>query len=279
MKLDSDYTKINKIRDFVLEKTGIFLNDQKVKITLDRLSRRIDEGIIKNIDHFYYNLLTKQEMFQEFINSLTVNETYFFREFEQLRIFAEIILPEFVEFKRKQEENKIRIWVAGCATGDEAYTLSIILNEFLDDNFEFEIFATDIDTEALKVAELGIYEMRNVRFVHYVYLNKYFEITNDGKYKIKNELKKNVKFVHHNLVDFSKYYIFSKSSFIFCRNVLIYFGEEHRRKVIDKMYDILECGGYLFLGHSESVGRLSDRFSVRRINDYFFYYKECEDGW
>jgi len=279
MKQDIDDASINRIKKFVLDKTGILLNDQKISMILQKLNKEINEGVIKDLNHFYYNLTTNEKIFQEFINFLTVNETYFFREFEQLKAFAEVILPEVIEFKKKRGENRIKIWVAGCATGDEAYTISIILNEFLEDDIKFEIFASDIDTEALKIAELGIYELKNVRFVHPHYLNVYFDITNDGKFKIRDEIKRNVKFIHHNLIDFSKYFIFSKSDFIFCRNVLIYFGDDQRRKVIDKMYEILTCGGYLFLGHSESVGRLSDKFCVRRINDYFFYYKECESGW
>jgi chemotaxis protein methyltransferase CheR len=276
---DIDAASIDKIKRFILDKTGIYLNDQKISIVLQKLKKQINEGTIKDLNHFYYNLMTDEKVLQDFINFLTVNETYFFREFEQLKAFAEVILPEVIEFKKKNGEDKIKIWVAGCATGDEAYTVSIILNEFLEDGIKFEIFASDIDTEALKIAELGIYEMRNVRFVHHHYLNRYFDITNDGKFKVKDQIKRNIKYIHHNLIDFGKYFIFSKTDFIFCRNVLIYFGDEQRKKVIDKMYEILNCGGYLFLGHSESVGRLSDKFNVRRINDYFFYYKECESGW
>lgn len=279
MKQDIDAASIDKIKKLVLERTGILINEQKANMILQKIQILIKEGAIKDLNHFYYNLITNDRELQNFINFLTVNETYFFREFEQLKAFAEVILPEVVEFKRKSGENKIKIWVAGCATGDEAYTIAIILSEFLEKDFLYEIYASDIDTNALGAAEKGVYEARNVRFVHHYYLNKYFDITKEGKFQIKEELKRNIKFLHHNLVDFSKYFIFSKSDFVFCRNVLIYFGDEQRKKVIDKMYEILNCGGYLFLGHSESVGRLSDRFSVRRINDSFFYYKECESGW
>lgn len=105
---DIDAASIDKIKRFILDKTGIYLNDQKISIVLQKLKKQINEGTIKDLSHFYYNLVTDEKVLQDFINFLTVNETYFFREFEQLKAFAEVILPEVIEFKKKSGEDRIK---------------------------------------------------------------------------------------------------------------------------------------------------------------------------
>ncbi|HDM75580.1 MAG TPA: chemotaxis protein, partial [Deltaproteobacteria bacterium] len=212
--------------------------------------------------------------FQQLINLLTTNETYFFREFDQLSVFAENCLQEVCTTKERQGKKKLRLWSAGCSTGEEPYTLSIILQQMVDDyhTWEVKILATDIDTEVLKKAQKGVYSKRSIKDVPEEYLQKYF-IREGDNYKVKFSVKKPIQFRHLNLMDDKKMRLISGIDFIFCRNVLIYFDENSRRAVVSNFYESLNNGGYIFLGHSESMSRISSAFTLRRKNGFIVYQK------
>ncbi|ETR67358.1 MAG: chemotaxis protein methyltransferase CheR, partial [Candidatus Magnetoglobus multicellularis str. Araruama] len=217
----------------------------------------------------------KQKELQAFLNILTTNETYFFREFEQLAAFAEHCLTEICDRKKGLGSTKLRIWSAGCSTGEEPYTLGIIIKEMLENQQDWlvDILATDINTRVLKIAQNGIYEPRAIKDVPQEYLERWFQSFTSNKYTVKPEIKKMCNFQILNLMDRSALRKITNVDFIFCRNVLIYFDNDSRKQVVSNFYDILNPGGYIYLGHSESMTRISSAFKIRRKGGYIVYQK------
>lgn len=262
----------NKFVKLIYKETGIFYESNKKYYVQKRIERRAQMCEKDSIQDYYMKLKYAENSseFYQLINDLTVNETYFFRDFPQLRNFAEDILPVFED--EYKEMKKIRIWCAACSTGEEAYTLAIILLEMLEqpEEWDIEIIASDINTEVLQIAQKGIYETRAVKDVSPEYLKKYFTCHND-KYTINFKLKKYIKFKQINLMDEVAMKQIRECDFIFCRNCLIYFDDESRKSVVSKFYEALKPGGYLFLGHSESVGRISSAYRMSRMGDTIVY--------
>ncbi len=275
MKLElRDYIKI---RDFIYKHSGLHFEEKKIYFVKKRLSIRMKALAIESPKEYLWLLKYGDpdgKELQELINLLTTNETYFFREFDQLAVFAENCLQEVCASKEEKGNKTLRIWSAGCSTGEEPYTISIILLEMLDryHSWDIEILATDIDTKVLKKAREGIYSRRAVKDVPEEYLEKYF-IKNDDNYRVKSIVKRPVRFRHLNLIDEKKMRLIKGIDFLFCRNVLIYFDETTRISVVSNFYDSLNVGGYIFLGHSESMSRISTAFALRRKNGFIVYQK------
>jgi len=256
----------------IYKKTGLHYENNKKYFVQKRIEKRVE---LMKMDTFneYFMFLKFTEDTSEFyrlINDLTVNETYFFRDFPQLRNFAEDVLPAVT--KTKENRKKIKIWCAACSTGEEPYTLSIILQEMLDkpERWDIQILASDINTEVLKSAEIGLYESRAVKDVPPEYLEKYFTRRKD-KYLVNLNARKYVTFKRINLMDEGEMNNMNGFDFIFCRNCLIYFDDVSRKNVLSSFYEALNPGGYVFLGHSESVGRISTVYKVQRLGDTIVY--------
>ena len=264
----------NKFTSLIYQRTGIAYESNKKYYVQKRLEKQLERLNMRSYNEYYYLLRFSEDTteFDRLINELTVNETYFFRDFPQLRNFAEDVLPLVVREKREANDQTIKIWSAACSTGEEAYTLAIILREMLDDPEEWNlhIIALDINTDVLQRAKIGLYDSRSVRDVPPEYLRKYFRMEN-GRYLIDDSLRKNIKFRKINLMDTSAIRSVKGCDFIFCRNVLIYFDDRSREKVLREFYDCLNPGGYLFLGHSESVGRISSAYKPQKIGGVTVY--------
>lgn len=264
----------DKFIKIIYKKTGIYYDYNKKYYVQKRLEKRAEILELDSLSEYYIMLKYAEDSseFDQLINDLTVNETYFFRDFPQLRNFAEDILPLF---EREYENRcKIKIWCAACSTGEEAYTLSIILQEMLDkyEQWEVQIIASDINTEVLQYARIGLYDNRSVKDVPPEYLDKYFSRRND-KHLINLSVRKPITFRKINLMDDNEVANITGCDFIFCRNCLIYFDDESRKKVLSNFYNSLNPGGFIFLGHSESVGRISSAYKVQRIGDTIVYSK------
>jgi chemotaxis protein methyltransferase CheR len=264
-----------RLRDLVYERTGIMFDERKVGFMENRLSARLGEtGCDDAVD--YYRLLRYRDPegheFQAFVESLTTNETYFFREYPQLECFANEVLPHVTQRKREAGDYTLRLWSAGCSTGDEPYTLAIILHACLDDfdRWRITVDATDIDQQVLAAAARGVYGPRALRDVPRVYLDRYFVCKGDD-YAVCPSARNLVQFTHVNLMDRHAMRRFRMMDFIFCRNVLIYFDDTSRRQVLGSFYDSLSPGGFVFLGHSESVGRISAAFEPVMFNKTLVY--------
>ncbi|KZL92342.1 CheR family methyltransferase [Clostridium magnum] len=261
---------------YVFNKTGLCYELNKKYFVVKRIEDRMASLGIKDFKE-YYGLIKfseDQTEFYKLINDLTINETYFFREFPQLQNFAEDILPLVVKKKQEEGDYNLRLWSAACSSGEEPYTLAIILSEMLEcpQKWNIEITASDINTEVLETAKIGSYEERSIREVPLEYLSRYFNIR-DGKYKINSKISRMVEFKRINLFDLKKMKSMDNYDFIFCRNALIYFSNKSREIVVNSFYNSLNRGGFIFLGHSESIGRVSSAFRAEKIGGIIVHSK------
>ena len=262
----------DKFAKLIYKKTGIYYEYNKKYYVQKRIEKRAELLEMETLSEYYIMLKFTEDSFEfdQLINDLTVNETYFFRDFPQLQNFAEDVLPLYV--KEMKGRKKIKIWSAACSTGEEPYTLSIILLEMLErpEEWEIQILASDINTEVLQSARIGLYDLRAIKDVPPEYLKKYFTKRND-KYLVNLNVRKSVTFRKLNLMDENDMSSINGCDFIFCRNCLIYFDDESRKSVLSSFYESLTPGGFIFLGHSESVGRISSAYKVQRIGDTIVY--------
>lgn len=237
----------------IYEKAGIFIAGEKIYLLKRYVEKCMNEKGTSNITDYlkflkYFDLNGAE--FNKLISDITIRKTHFFREFPQLRIFAEHCLPDVVE---NSNVRCVRILSASCSTGEEPYTLSIICSEMLGGTCQYSIDALDIDDNAFQKAKIGVYDERSVKDVPKAYLKKYFRQTLQG-YEITEEVKKCVRFYKTNFFDRQTLLSLGKNyHFIFCRNMLIYFSDDSRRRVVETFYEMMVPGGYIFLDHSESL--------------------------
>lgn len=270
---NDDYTDLTA---FIYKKSGIKFEEKKRYFINKRVEKRLLEMGTDSVREYLRYLKFKDtgEEFQALMNLLTVNETYFFREFSTLETFAEHCLQEIAERKAAANDRNIRIWSAGCSTGEEPYTLAIIVREMLENlsGWDVRILASDIDENVLARAQEAKYDDRSLKDVPEEYYRKYFT-TSGGFHTPVSEVRSMVNFEHLNLMDRDAMRKKRGFDFIFCRNVLIYFDELSRKQVVDHYYISMNRGGYIFLGHSESVGRITTAFSMKRMGSGVVYYK------
>lgn len=225
----------------------------------------MDNLAITDFWEYLKRIETDRNALNKLLELITTNETYFFRDIPQLDMFSKDVLPELLNRKASKGDFRLKIWSAGCSTGEEPYTIAIILKERLEyfDDWDIEILGTDISERVLRLAQDAIYMPRSLKDVPEYIKLKYFEYSPvDKMYKLKDEIKKLVTFRYLNLYDESKMRLMRNYDVIFCRNVLIYFDEESRKKVVEYFYDALNPGGYIFLGHSESILRITKAFEI-----------------
>jgi len=274
MHINSD--DFNDLTDFIYKKSGIKFESKKMYFINKRVDKRLTDLGMESVREYMRFLKFKDngEELQELMNLLTVNETYFFREFNTLEAFAEHAMQEIAEEKAARGDRTLRIWSAGCSTGEEPYTLAIILREMLDNvnNWDVNILASDIDEVVLEKARNARYDDRSIKDVPAEYYKKYFEFSG-GKHVPIKKVRDMVTFDHLNLMDRMSMRKKRGFDFVFCRNVLIYFDEISRKQVVDHFYISLNRGGYIFLGHSESVGRITTAFKMKRFGSNVVYYK------
>ncbi|MGZ3634311.1 MAG: CheR family methyltransferase [Parachlamydiaceae bacterium] len=265
---------LEKVRSLIYKETGMLFEPKKDYYIATRLQQRMDELGFKKFEEYYQSLIfdNQRQELQKFIEAITINETYFFRDFPQLQGFAEKVLPPYLEKKRKSYDSNLKIWSAACSTGEEPYTLSIILQEMIDDysKWNVELKATDIDRNVLDWAKKGLYSERSMKETPLPYRPKYF-LKKEDQWQVLQRTGSPIRFSQLNFVDRSAMRQMRGFDFVFCRNVLIYFDEESRKKVVNSLYDSLVPGGYLFLGHSESIGRISAAFELQNVDGFLCY--------
>jgi chemotaxis protein methyltransferase CheR len=263
-----------KFREFFYRKTGISFERSKRYFVDKRLIERIEAtGHESFRDYFsFLRFQTSGEEFQILVNLMTVNETYFFREEYQFQCLVSAILPEILLHHPRQDP--VRIWVMPSATGEEAYSIAIFLLENWPSisEWDVEIISSDIDTNALQLARLGRYSARSVAQLPAPYLQKYFE-RQGSSYQISDALRDAVAFTHVNLSDREDTRPYRNFDVIFCRNLLIYFDDVSRKAAAETFYDVLKPGGFILLGHSESMSRISSLYKVRKFPDAIVYQK------
>lgn len=271
-------SEFETLSDLIYRRIGIRFEPKKVYFVSKRVEKRVDALGFASTGEYIRHLRFSDRggvEFQSLVNLLTVNETYFFRDFPQLQSFAEHCLGEVVERKLRENDNRLRIWSAGCSTGEEPYTLAIILREMFEDlaGWEVEILASDIDENVLRKARAGIYDRRSVKEVPEEYLDRWFRRTRGDAFQVDESIRSMVRFEYLNLSDRGEIRRRSGFDFIFCRNVLIYFDDISRRQVVDHFYLSLNRGGYVYLGSSESIGRITTAFKLKRTGTFLVYCK------
>ncbi|WP_448190800.1 CheR family methyltransferase [Azospirillum sp. sgz301742] len=261
--------------EFLRERTGLSFGENKRYYVERRVMERIAAVGARGFRD-YLDLLRFQasgEELQLLVNLMTVNETYFFREKYQFDCLVNSVLDEVV--RTRKPGDRIRVWSAGCSTGEEPYSLAIMLLEFWKrvDDFEIELHASDIDSRALARAREGIYDERSLQFLPPDLVSKYFTLAAPGRWRIIEDLRYSIDFSHINLMDPDQVRRFHDLDVIFCRNMLIYFDDLGRREVAAGFYDALAPGGFVFLGHSESMSRMSSLYVPRRFPEAIIYQK------
>ncbi len=249
------------ISSFIKEKSGINISSGKKTLLEGRLSSLIISSGFKDFMS-YYNFLKKSHNIDDLIslvNKISTNHTYFLREPEHFDYFNKDVLP----FLKANVKNKdIRIWCAASSTGEEAYVLAMILSDFFKNEenlWDKKLLATDISLNALNKAKLGIYKKEEVAKIPRIWIQNYFKKAKNGDFEIIEALKKQVIFRQFNLTE--KYFPFKKKMHVvFLRNVMIYFDEKTKDELVEKIYQNMEYGGYLFIGHSESINKEKTKF-------------------
>lgn len=261
------------IRDFIHDKTGIFLKHSKTYFLEQRLERRFEELGCADVQEYYRCLKydTARNELDALVEILTTNETYFFRDIKQLLAFSREALPNVVERKLAEGKKSITIWSAGCSTGDEPYTLAMLASEVMK-RIKIRIIATDINARVVQFAKQGIYSGRSLKDVPPHYLKRYFTLREDG-YEVTAEIKSMTEYMVLNLVDKMRMSLLSDLDFIFCRNVLIYFSHPVAKQVINHFYDSLNNGGYIFMGPAESMHLFSGAFMPVKFRKLVGYRK------
>jgi chemotaxis protein methyltransferase CheR len=212
------------------------------------------------------------------INAFTVNETYFYREDHQLRCLSTDLLPE--RTRRKTRGDAIRIWSVPCSTGEEPYSIAVwLLENWAEvDAYDIEIIGSDIDTQVVEAAQAGVFGKRALMRLPAELIDRYFTRLDEDRWQILEELRTSVRFTAVNLVEAEDTRAHGRFDVIFCRNVLIYFDDRSRRIAAENLFDNLQPGGFICLGHTESMSRISPLFEVARYADAIVYRRPLENG-
>ena len=271
---DKDF---EQLRDFIYNLCGMYFHATKKYFLESRLTRRMEATGTKTYQDYYLLLKSPRgsEELKYLMDEITTNETYFFRNVPQLAALETKLLPEIVEKKNKMGFRKLRIWSAASSSGEEAYTMAMILLEkraTLLKDWIIEIIGTDINETVIAQAKEGIYNAYSVRNIPDVYKRKYIREDN-GKFILSPEVKKFVTFNKLNLYEDSKMIFMKSFDFIFCANVLIYFDTASKSKVVQHFYNNLQPYGYFFVGQSESLHGVNDKFKTVHFPGGFGYNK------
>ncbi len=263
--------ELSEIRMLIEERTSIRFDESRERFFSTRVREHMArKGHVRGTDLLRSIKKTTFD-FQALLESLLTQETSFFRYPSVFEAFEKRVLPELHIRKFWKNPRSLRIWSAGCSTGEEPYSIAITVSDAISfaDAWNVEILATDIGRHALATAERGIYSGRSIGSVNEKQLATHFQPAEGGQ-QVRTRLRKMVNFVQMNLTN--SVYV-GKMDVIFCMNVLIYFSEERRRELVQHFYSVLEPGGYLFLGHSESISKMPVKFQAIVLNDCILYRK------
>ncbi len=257
---DRDFRRFSVL---VYEKCGINLHDGKKELVRARLSKRLRKGNFKDFKT-YYRFVAEDESGNELVrmlDAISTNQTSFFREKKHFDFLKETVFPSYVV--EKINSRKLRFWSAGCSSGEEPYSLAIWLLEYLNESlpFDVKILATDISTKVLALAQRGVYTSKRLANMPILFPGKYFQqgfASQKGNFRVKQSLRELIEFKRFNLM--APFPFKEVFNVIFCRNVMIYFDKKTQQALVDKFYESLSHGGYLFVGHSESLTGIRRKF-------------------
>ena len=267
--------ELSEIRMLIEERTGICFDESRERFFSTRVREHLRAKGMQGGTELLRSMRKSNVEYEALLERLLTQETSFFRYPGVYEAFEKRVLPELHVKKFWKNPRTLRIWSAGCSTGEEPYSIAITIADSLSfaDSWNVEILATDVGRHALKHAERGIYSGRSIASVSEKQLANHFSPVHNGQ-QVKPRLRKMVSFAQINLA--SAVYV-GRMDMIFCMNVLIYFSEERCRTLVQRFYDTLEPGGYLFLGHSESISKMPVKFQAIVLNDCILYRKPTAD--
>ena len=242
-------------RDYIKKRYGINLSDEKKSLLYSRLRTIIEEMGLDSFEQ-YYNRLQKDkdgDLTKKFVDKITTNHTFFMREKQHFDYFTSHVLPHIE--KKHASSKDVRIWCAACSSGEEAYTLQILMKEYFENKpgWNTQLLATDISNKVLSKAYAGIYSKSSLADVPGTWQTKYFSKLDSERMVVKDFVKKDIVFTRLNFIE-DEFNFKKDFQVIFCRNVMIYFDTETRTKLINRFFSITESEGFLFIGQSESLG-------------------------
>jgi chemotaxis protein methyltransferase CheR len=264
--------EFRRLAEFLYRRTGMVFTESKRYYVERRVWERMDATSSPSFPVYFAYLRSEvRDEVEQLINAFTVNETYFYREDHQLACLTADLLRERVATKRPGDP--IRIWSAPCSTGEEPYSIAIwLLENWKDvDTFDIEIVGSDIDTRVLDAAAEGIFGKRALMKLSPELIARYFHELDNEQWQILDDLRQSVRFSRVNLIETKETRPQGRFDVIFCRNVLIYFDDESRRVAAENLYDNLLPGGFICLGHTESMSRISPLFEVCRYSEAIVY--------
>jgi chemotaxis protein methyltransferase CheR len=264
------------LRDLIYNYSGLFFDEENSFLLERRLAPRLPFHQLATFRDYYYYLRydrNKDQELSDIMDLLTTNETYFFRESFQLKAFTDEIVPELIAEKGRRGERALRIWSAGCSTGEEPYTIAMLLMEIPAlVGWRVEIIGTDISQRVLHHARKGLYGTSAFRATDSHFQQRYFQ-EQEGGFRITDNVRSLVTFSRLNLFDENRSPFLGKMDVVFCRNVIIYFDLPAKKKVVEQFHNTLNPGGFLLLGHSESLMNISTSFRLRHLKNDMVYEK------
>ena len=263
--------ELSEIRMLIEERTGIHFDESRERFLSTRVREHMHERGYARVNELLRAVRKTNVEYDSLLERMLTQETSFFRYPAVYEAFEKRVLPELHVSKFWKNPRTLRVWSAGCSTGEEPYSIAITIADSLSfaDAWNVEILATDVGKQALKNAEKGIYSGRSLGSVNEKQLAAHFTKV-ENKFHVKPRLKKMISFAPMNLA--APVYV-GRMDLIFCMNVLIYFTEERRRALVQRFYEALEPGGYLFLGHSESISKMPVKFQAIVLGDCILYRK------
>jgi chemotaxis protein methyltransferase CheR len=265
---DADFDLYRKL---IYDASGITFSATNRSILESRLKERLREKKLESLKD-YFSLITRdKEELKTLLDSVTTNLTRFFRNQAHFDAIEKYVVPELIKMKGSGGDRKLRFWSAGCSTGEEPYTLAMLLKEILPPGWSFEIVASDISLKCLMVGKEAFYADSRVQGIPDGYLPKYFD-RKPGGHQFKDECKKTVRFDYHNLKNDSG---LRGLDVVFCRNVLIYFDEAAQKAAIERFWEAMAPKSFLFIGHSESLFGMNTKFEFVKTDWATFYRKNA----
>src|SRR4029450_7741798 len=265
LDVDLSEEEFRLLRDLIHEKYGLFFDDNQRGSLRSRLQGRLKGRGLRSFEDYFHDLRFAPDRAEELtsmVSHLTNNETYFYREGPQLEVFAERVLRQIKERKTRSGERTLRLLSAGCSTGEEAYTLAMILfdsGQFFW-NWDVQVVGLDVDTTALEKAKRGVYQHNSFRSLAPAVKARHFVAAAPGTFQVKGPIRRLVSWRRGNLVEPASFEGLAPLDAIFCRNVLIYFSDAMILRAVRIFRNILAPGGHLCLGHAESLARITDLF-------------------
>ncbi len=263
--------ELRQLRNLIYERSGIVLNEKKRALIVGRLQRDIRARGFSSFQEYYQSILSDSSgrMLSELIDRISTNHTYFWRESGHFEYLQNVVLPEVTARLMRQNSNDLRLWCAAASTGEEPYTILMMIKEYLGpsaSHWYHDILATDISSHALEKARKGIYSKKSIEKLP-PHLRKYFKPIDPKRVQVREDLRKGVLYRRLNLID-EAFPFKGKFQIIFCRNVMIYFDQQTRLDLLKKFYNVMEPDGYLFIGITESLGRNNPYFQYVRPSVY-----------